>query len=129
MTEAGTTRASRAVACPGWQWRRGMLTMKGLLVTDLGLIGLLGVSDLGLPSELPDLADPGTLGHLLALVREAWSEPSASVIRYTRPGGDYRWFVVLPDADGDPDRIDDGHESEAEALVAALEAAPPKGSS
>lgn len=46
---------------------------------------------------LPDLADPATVGCLLALVREAWGNPRLRVSR--------------------PDR------SNAEALVAALEAA------
>jgi len=59
---------------------------------------------------LPDLTDPATLGCLLALVREAWGD------RYLCASLSPRklWMV-------------DGwslHDTEAEALVAALEAAP-----
>jgi len=59
---------------------------------------------------LPDLTDPATLGCLLALVREAWDD------RYLCASLSPRklWMV-------------DGwslHDTEAEALVAALEAAP-----
>ena len=70
---------------------------------------------------LPDLADPATLGCLLALVREAWGDPVADV-RYRGEGEDWAcrcqsqsWFD--PDITG---------ATQAEALVAALEAAPPK---
>ena len=59
---------------------------------------------------LPDLTDPATLGCVLALVREAWDD------RYLCASLSPRklWMV-------------DGwslHDTEAEALVAALEAAP-----
>ena len=59
---------------------------------------------------LPDLTDPATLGCLLALVREALDIPYLCIS--ISPEG--RWWV-------------DGyslHDTEAEALVAALEAAP-----
>jgi len=65
----------------------------------------------GLSSHImPDLDDPATLGCLLALVREAWDD------RYLCASLSPRklWMV-------------DGwslHDTEAEALVAALEAAP-----
>ena len=72
---------------------------------------------------LPDFTDPATLGCLLALVREAWNDPTVSVSwdayhghwRVDRDGGDEseHWTVVI--ATGP---------TEAAALVAALEAAP-----
>jgi hypothetical protein len=67
--------------------------------------------------RLPDLTDPATLGCLLALVREAWSQPSATTLAHHG-----RWYVVHADVDASswlavcP--------TEAEALIAALEAAP-----
>jgi len=62
------------------------------------------------PTMVPDLTDPATVGCLLALVREAWDD------RYLCASVSPRklWLV-------------DGwslHDTEAEALVAALEAAP-----
>lgn len=79
--------------------------------------------------EAPDLSDPATLGCLLALVRELWGDPCVYV--YAGPEdtgiGDHErcakragyWHVRAPLA------LHIGHgETEAEALVAALEAAP-----
>jgi hypothetical protein len=68
---------------------------------------------------LPDLADPATLGCLLALVREAWREPTLSV---AWAGGG--WYVVQRIRRSvDALRWIDTA-TEAETLVAALEAAP-----
>ena len=63
----------------------------------------------------PDLTDPATLGCLLALVREAWMCPKVSV-RYEMGR---IWRCVHQDGAW----LGEG-KSEAEALVAALEAAP-----
>ena len=87
--------------------------------------GLVDVPGLGyLPSPLapdavPDLADPVTLGWLRSFVREAYNQPSA----YTEPDfwlsafEAYGWRCWLSDAHFEG-------RTEAEALVAALEAAP-----
>jgi hypothetical protein len=62
---------------------------------------------------LPDLTDPATVGCLLALVREAWGDQMMFAFPDAFPD---RWTVV---------DVDIGHhETEAAALVAALEAAP-----
>ena len=78
-------------------------------------------------ADMPDLTDPATLGCLLALVREAWNAPRAMV----RLSANRKSFHVY-DVDRDPmggnwaaflcgdHRI----QTEAEALVAALEDAP-----
>jgi hypothetical protein len=67
---------------------------------------------------LPDLEDAATIGCLLALVREArqepWYYPTAQVY-----GGQVLWLVERPVSERQT-----LHESEASALVAALEAAP-----
>jgi hypothetical protein len=69
-----------------------------------------------------DLRDPATLGCLLALVREAWADAGSSVWRDHRTGL-WCWMaqgafhsVHCPGVDG--------YDTEAESLVAALEAAP-----
>jgi hypothetical protein len=64
--------------------------------------------------DVPDLSDPATLGCLLALVREAWGKPDL----HTRPEGSRwrMWSFEWPSSML--------HPTEAEALVAALEAAP-----
>jgi hypothetical protein len=68
-----------------------------------------------LQGELPDLNDPATVGCLLALVREAWGDPRA----YVRAGYGWEWIT-----DYCVEELPPGGETEAEALVAALEAAP-----
>ena len=107
----------RAVACKHWRWMPGMVT--------LGLVG----------EDVPDLSSPATLGCLLALVREAWTqEPNVNHwVSYAVPifDGLETWRVGC---------LIDGSKmfalinratmqlveapTEAEALVAALEAAP-----
>ena len=117
--------ARRAVACKGWRWMPGMRTVeRGTKLQHTHRLG--DARRANWPEEydwphslglcLPDLADPATLGCLLALVREAWSFPHAHC--YTV--GARRWAVS----------INGGSEflgvwsTEAEALVVALEAAP-----
>ena len=73
----------------------------------------------GSSTAVPDLTDPATLGCVLALVREAWGD---SEMHMTLGAKGWVWLtgesrvydVVMP--------INAG-ETEAEALVAALEAA------
>lgn len=69
---------------------------------------------------LPDLSDPATLGCLLALVREAWGDPWAHTASSYQEG----WVVCASQDRRIFAGYDDGLASEAEALVAALEAAP-----
>jgi hypothetical protein len=76
------------------------------------------------PDDLPDLDDPATLGCLLALVREAWGVTDLYVapVEYVGPGPApawRSWAVEGPDLHV----YTTSGETEAEALVAALEAA------
>jgi hypothetical protein len=64
----------------------------------------------------PDLTDPCTLGGVLHLVREAWGDPTICSIHK-----DGVWYVHSATVDLA------WHQTEAEALVAALEAAPARG--
>ena len=117
--------ARRAVASLHWRWMPGMLICPRAGDPAYRIVGVWLVEerqtgtywkDPGIipmrrdPVGLPDLTDPATLGCLLALVREAWDD------RYLCASLSPRklWMV-------------DGwslHDTEAEALVAALEAAP-----
>lgn len=122
MTEAeAEALGKRVVACKGFRPMRGMLDMQG---RTWGADLLFRWSN---DVDVPDLRDPATLGCLLALVREAWNAPRALV----RLSANRKSFHVY-DVDRDPmggnwaawlcgDRI---LQTEAEALVAALEAAP-----
>lgn len=128
----------RAVACKGWRWMPGMLVHHGdreIRVTEESDIGdaVSGASyddvydvtfgrvarHAARPDQWPDFRDPATLGCLLALVRDAWGDAGC----HARSWFDGSWIAM---------RLDDEYNgeitlvcaTEAEALVAALEAAP-----
>jgi hypothetical protein len=135
MTPELQTLARRAVACKGWRWvpgmavadafgwRRGLvvdiapLPEPGAWVANRAGVSWLSAEELG--RCLPDLSDPGTLGCLLALVREAIGCPEAHVYYADLS----RLWVVRWGHEGLGVRTVDAS-TEAEALVAALEAAP-----
>jgi hypothetical protein len=124
--------ARRAVACKSWRWLPGMLTLEEIVPPAITLgwdaarvlhadegeavrvCTVLGkVRDIH-ATALPDLTDPATVGALLALVREAWGGCDT----YLYPGsGEGDWWCSAGDQDFHAT-------TEAEALVAALEAAP-----
>lgn len=119
--EEATALGKRLVACKGFRPLRGMLDMQGR-TWDTSLLWRWN-NDV----DVPDLRDPATLGCLLALVREAWAAPRA-LVRLSANGKSFHVFDV--------DRVTTGGnwaaflcgdhriQTEAEALVAALEAAP-----
>lgn len=124
MTPELEALALRAVACPGWRWMPGMLRLRYAPgMADHGKReGRVEAREDWSYAEwpcLPDVADPATLGCLLALVREAWSEPLLSV---AWAGG--RWYVVQRILRSVDALRWIQAATEAEALVATLEAAP-----
>jgi hypothetical protein len=145
MTEEQIALAKRAVTCRGWRWMPGMAIEELMLTSTHGLCGaqhgrvldmrdddgmqMVSASeypydDDGVPeyrwadlTHVPDLTDPATLGCLLALVREAHAVPYLQVsVKISREHG-YQF-------DCHPHHRGQWVDSEAEALVAALEAAP-----
>jgi len=129
MTEEQIALAKRAVECKAWKWMPGMLACDARFIRhriqDDG--SALDLSDDILnrawgysPDTLrPILTDPATLGCLLALVREHHKEPRLAVV----PNGK-GWSVSRVWLRSPHDRVAGVHTLEAEALVAALEAAP-----
>lgn len=115
--------ARRAVACPRWRWMPGMLLDAHER--------LVGIDPEGIPyghshtaghrvwlheRSLPNLSDPATMGCLLALVREAFGDPT--LFAECHPVG-AKWQTHSVDGG-----IFGEGDTEAAALVAALEAAP-----
>jgi hypothetical protein len=104
-----------------------MLSLNGIRVVR----GEEGVAFAGADQDLPDLRDPATLGCLLALVRDAWPTAPATTARYTcyspERGSYSSWACTYWQPDADSPHvgawIHAPGETEAEALVAALEAA------
>ena len=119
MTEQMFALARRAVACKGWRWMNGMLLLGGDRVTERTIAIAHG--------SLPDLSDPATVGCLFVLVREAWDDDGAYTMPQTASQGG-GWIVwACPPADLNLPRGTGA--TEAEALVAALEAATKAGRS
>ena len=128
--------ARRAVACDGWNWslpwcslpdKHGRVWRRNWSPGDPGF-GWSQVSGRILRERrsaddcLPDFRDPGSAGCLLALVREAWG--GTVWVAPVLIAGERRWAVCgLHVSDGARVNGANGHESEIEALVCALEAA------
>ena len=118
----------RAVACKRWRWMDGMLSDKGLRVTENDPDGYVagyydGCSYIAncIKGSLPDLSDPATLGCLLALVREAHGAPAA----YFMGSVNNQWVVHhFTEPEAYWKSLTKWQSTEAEALVAALEVAP-----
>lgn len=120
MTADFEKLGKRAVSCTHWRWMPGMLARgrnkkrRIEQVTD------------GEPFPYfdgpPDLTDPATVGCLLALVRQAWANPRLHAVTdnegsFVDPADGPHWRVFATN------HCFEGN-TEAEALVAALEGAP-----
>ena len=140
----------RAKQCAQWRWTPGMLVFApalrgagapetGPFYARLASMGgqasadghegwrRLGLVDLD-SEEVPDLRDPATLGCLLALVRDAWPTAPAVTARHeryvrsakSRMKMEHQWTCSYCTGG---DWAQAHGETEAEALVTALEAA------
>ena len=124
--------ARRAVACDGWRWMHRMVDTEGMTYLGVQMRCEDGLFINGhlfascereswrdtLDGTLPDLTDSATLSCVLALVREAWGMPR--MVAIPQPDGEWTVSGLASVATGD---------TEAAALVAALEAAPVGGAS
>lgn len=121
-----TELARRAVACKHWKWMDGMTAYNHPYDYSMVVGGYAEESSYTFEPKkndkdwLPDLTEPGTVGCLLALVREAWNSPRLQVSPMLPNGG---WVCYLNDTDESCFPYYRG-DTEAAALVAALEAAP-----
>jgi hypothetical protein len=138
MTDEMIALGRRAVACKGWKWKAGMRARgcgdSGVVTTVWSDPDTHQTTDIFVSYDeecrscehaapdydqcLPDLSDPATVGCLLALVREAWG--TAIIVSYLYDEGLWETMWEGATAAGWCGRGD----TEAEALVAALESAP-----
>jgi hypothetical protein len=121
-----TELGHRAVACKHWRWMDGMAAneLPGYRVVSNNCEGRAYLTD-GHDSQSvkdcsPDLSDPATIGCLLNLVREAYKSHFGPMRVSTQTNIRGEWYCN-PNSGGPKNTW---HATEAEALVAALEAAP-----
>ena len=133
--------AQRAVACNHWRWMPGMLTLEEIVPPAITLgwdaariihaderdavqvCTVLGkVRDIH-ATALPDLTDPATLGCLLALVRKAHESRGIGVTEGRCSDGTKAWLLEMASVTACPEASWTVFDTEAEALVAALESA------
>jgi len=146
MTPELVDLARRAFSCKHFRWVPGMRTLGDWRIINVDSDGIEVVTDLNevilfhskdfphINSSHLNLTDPATLGCLLSLVRETWSDlkiHAAPAIYSHESPPEYQytishWHVYSP---GPYDstkglKCDVVGKTEAEALVKALEAAP-----
>jgi hypothetical protein len=133
----------RAVACPGWRLMPGAVDCDGVRVLRVGehTIDAFDPRANGIGDQVvmraerlapPDFRDPATLGCLLALVRREWGVNAKAWLECIEDSGcDHilggapdEWVWRMSDGSGTGPLYDlPDCDTEAEALVAALEAA------
>lgn len=126
---------ARFVACKVWRWMPGMLVAdhgEGVRVSGVcaefihGSAGEAPANRHGPAwmrlrrdgAHVPATDDPATLGCILALVREAWGDPTI----HTQASGPF--WIVVAGAGWSGDDLTGEQPNEAFALLAALESAP-----
>jgi hypothetical protein len=128
------TLARLAIACKGWRWLPGMLAAEQAVPGMALSTRPMRVDDYWheVGVWLPDLSDPATLGCLLALVREAWGDDTVYASNLKGYDG-YDWVCIVDTSTLTPGKVYPHTRhgvtyfcglTEAEVLVAALEAAP-----
>jgi hypothetical protein len=130
MTDELKDLGRRAIACRGWKWLDGMLDgnihEQRYSADNQGFLELndFDWSHKGAyPNSLPDFSDPATVGCLLALVRESMKDPSIYARLFLREG---RWCTCSDAYMGTSLLVNGKYlwgDTEAEALVVALEVA------
>jgi hypothetical protein len=103
----------RLVACKHFRPMRGMRDLQGRTWDEALLWRWSNEFD------VPDLSDPATLGCVLALVRDTYGRANGQARRWSLDG--WYWHADYADTNVSAKRL---YLTEAEALVAALEAAP-----
>lgn len=120
MSPALRAAAEAVVKAPGWPWVPGMQ-----LIDTFGRRSRVSVVDASNPSVLrgaiPDLDDPLTAAGLLVVARMAWAGFVVHVVPPISVGE--LWTVGVFDLD-DTIRAGFTHDTEAEALIVAILAAP-----
>lgn len=117
----------RAVACRHWRWMAGMLGLSNRSSERSIWIRVVDPPEDDTSECWPDFSDPATLGCLLYLVREVGKTPDVSAIRSAFKDGSVVWSIPVETSLALKMGLEDGFvtgATEAEALVAALEALP-----
>jgi hypothetical protein len=118
---------TRAVACKGWRWMPGMLGLSTHSSSRSIWIRIVDPPQDDTSECWPDFSDPATLGCLLYLVREVGKTADVSAIRSAFKDGSVVWSISVETSLALKMGLEDGFvkgATEAEALVAALEALP-----
>jgi hypothetical protein len=128
------TPSLRLLACKHFRWMPGMLCVwpNGNYYRVAQVTGIDGINPIpnypcngwgdDYPDKTaghPDLSDPATVGCLMQLVREAWRQEGIATLC-----GESYWRVHSPIMKLGFPYMDNDYNTEAAALVAALEAAP-----
>lgn len=135
MNIALTAAAERLITLPGFRWMPGMVTTdeyRVITCSDYGSFlvsggdGAFWTDSLG----LPDLTDPATLGCVLAMVCDAWSDPGFTLYgeRFydAESASDCFKFMAEPSHVNRPESLRVWFSTRGECLAHALAAAGAK---